>query len=103
MNYVDDAAADQAVKFEKRLQQLSPNAGVLFASVNAVPVEGGDTKAFEVRLGVKKGMQAGVTLVQFTFRDEIDQGLRFLVSAYQGVAGAARDYDGNEEAGPTPS
>jgi len=103
MNYVSAPAAAQARGFEKRLQQLSPEAGILFLSVCAVAAEDGDSKAFEVRLGVRKNMMAGVSLVQFTFREEIAQGLRFLVSAYQGVSGAARDNDGDEEAGPTPS
>lgn len=103
MDYVSAPAAAQARAFERRLQKLSPDAGILFLSVRAVPSEDGDSKAFEVRLGVRKSMMAGVALVQFTFRDEIDRGLRFLVSTYSGVSGAARDYDGDEEAGPTPS
>ena len=103
MDYVGAPAAAQARSFEKRLQQLQPVAGVLFVGVNAVPTEDGESRTFEVRLGVKKGMVAGVALVQFTFRKEIDQGLRFLVSAYQGVSGAARDDDGDEKAGTTPS
>ena len=103
MDYVSAPAAAQARSFEKRLQQLSPDAGILFVGVLAVPAEDGDSKRFEVRLGVRKAMMAGVALVQFTFREEIEQGLQFLVSTYQGVSGAARDYDGDEEAGPTPS
>jgi hypothetical protein len=103
MDYVSAPAAAQARGFEKRLQQLSPEAGILFVGVLAVPTEDGDSKTFEIRLGVRKTMLAGVALVQFTFREEIEQGLKFLVSAYQGVSGAARDDDGDEEAGPTPS
>jgi hypothetical protein len=104
-DYVGDAAATQARSFEKRLQQLSPDSGLLFISVKAVPSRDGNSKSFEVRLGVQKsvGERAGVALVQFVLREEIERGLKFLVSAYQGVSGAARDYDGDAKAGPTPS
>ena len=104
-DYVGEAAATQARSFQKRLQQLSQESGILFVSVRAVPANDGNCKSFEVRLGVTKGVgeRAGVSLVQFVLREEIKRGLKFLVSAYQGVSGAARDYDGDEEAGPTPS
>jgi hypothetical protein len=104
-DYVGDAAGVQAKSFEKRLQGLKPEAGILFVSVKAVPTKDGNCKSFEVRLGVHRGIgeSAGVALVRFTFRDEIERGLKFLVSAYQGVSGAARAYDGDEEAGTTPS
>ena len=104
-DYVGDAAAVQAKSFEKRLQRLRPDAGILFVGVKAVPTKDGNCKSFEVRLGVHKGIgeSAAVALVQFTLREEIDRGLRFLVSAYQGVSGAARANDGDEEAGTPPS
>ena len=101
MDYVGEVTAAKARGFEKRLQHLSTEAGVLFVSVKAVPCADGISDTFEVRLGVRRSIEAGVPLVQFTFREEIGQGLNFLVSVYQGVSGAARDYD--DKAGPTPS
>lgn len=98
MDYVGDEAAAKARDYERRIQKLSPNAGVLFVSVQATPAEDGNSGEFEVRLGVKRGMNAGVALVQFTFRDEINQGVTFRVSVYQGVSGATRDY-GDAEVG----
>lgn len=98
MDYVGAEAAAKARDFERRIQKLSPNAGVLFVSVQATPAEDGNSGTFEVRLGVKRGMNAGVALVQFTFRDEINEGVKFLVSAYQGVSGATRDH-GDAEVG----
>lgn len=104
-DYVSDSVAAQARSFQRRLQQLSPDSGILFVGVRAVPSKDGNSKTFEIRLGVQKsvGESAGAALVRFVLREEIDRGLKFLVSAYQGVSGAARDYDGDEKAGPTPS
>lgn len=104
-DYVGDTAATQAKSFSKRLQRISPDAGILFISVRAVPTKDGNSKTFEVRLGVTKGVgeRAAIALTQFTFKEEIERGLKFNVSAYEGVSGAARDNDGDEEAGPTPS
>lgn len=98
MDYVGAEAATKARDYERRIQKLSPNAGVLFVSVQATPAEDGNSGTFEVCLGVKRGMKAGVALVQFTFRDEINEGVKFLVSAYQGVSGATRDH-GDAEVG----
>ena len=105
MDYVGDVAAALCKGFEKRLQSLSPDAGILFVGVKAVPTANGASSVFEVRLGVCKdiGESAGLALVKFVFREEIETGLKFLVSAYQGVSGAARAYDGDEEARTPPS
>lgn len=104
LKYVADEISVQARSFEKRLQRLSPDAGILFISVKAVPHERGNSKAFEVRLGISKGVgeRAGVALVRHVFREEIERGLSFSVSAYEGISGAARANDGDEEAG-TPA
>jgi len=103
MDYVNESAAARAQDFEKRLQQLPTVAGILFVSVKAVLSATGDSKMFEVHLGVRKDVLAGSPLVRLVFQKEIEQGLTFLVSAYQGVSGAARDYDGDEKTSTTSS
>lgn len=103
MDYVNEAEAGQARNFENRLQQLPSAAGILFVSVKAVLSATGNSKMFEVYLGVRKDVLAGSPLVRHVFREEINQGLTFLVRAYQGVSGAARDYDGDEKTSTTSS
>jgi len=105
MDYVSDEAAAQARKFERKLQQLPKDAGLLFIGVQAVPASDGKSGVFEIRLGLRRtvGDVDGAALVKFVFREELANGVRFQVSTYRGVSGADRDDDGDEEAGTTPS
>lgn len=104
MDYVGEEEAAQARKFERKLQQLPKDAGLLFIGVQAVPAPNGKSGVFEVRLGLRRrGEVDGAALVKFVFREELASGVRFQVSTYRGVSGADRDDDGDEEAGPTPS
>lgn len=100
LNYVGDEVAKQAKAFEKKIQKLSPEAGIIFVSVNGLPTKDGKTKTFEVRLGVHRGVGecAGIALIKYIFKEETDRGFKFLVNAHQGVSGAYRANDGDEEA-----
>jgi hypothetical protein len=91
-DYVSDESAAQAKAYETELRKLPPDAGILFIGVKAVPCRDGKSKSFEVRLGTHRavGQSASVALVSYTFRHEMQRGIKFLVSAYQGISGAAR-------------
>ena len=105
MDYVSEESNQQARSFEKRFQQLRPDAGILFVSVKAVPCANGECRAFEVRLGVTRqvGALAGAALCRFIMRQEIDRGLSIVTDVYQGVPGAARGNTSDEEAGDLAS
>lgn len=104
-SYVGEEAASQAKAFERKLQQLSPDAGVLFVGVQAESSENGKTKSFIVRMGVVRhvGRRAGESLVRYVMKEEIERGYRFLTNIHEGVSGAARDYDGDATTSSTPS
>ena len=99
IDYVGEKAAALARKFEKTIQHVAKQAGILFVGVRAVPTQDGESDQFEVSMGIRRGIGVtdGNALVKFIFRKEIEDGLRFQVSSFQGVSGADRDYDGDEE------
>jgi hypothetical protein len=86
---------------ERRLAQVAPEAGVLFVSVTAQPVEGGKSREFFVRLGIRRvfSEDAGRALIRQICSNEIQAGLQVLVSVFRGISGADRD-DGSEAAHP---
>lgn len=99
IEYVGEASAVLAREFERKLQKLPKDAGILFVGVQAVPALDGNSKSFEVRLGLRRrSAGGGSALVKFVFQEELANGVRFQVSAYPGVSGADRDHDGDEEA-----
>jgi hypothetical protein len=103
--YVDEKANEIARWMERRLQEVSPLAGIIFVSVKAVPVLKGNSNAFEVRLGLDREMEegTGVAVIQNTFKEQIQQGLVTINAAvFRGIRGAASNA-GDEEAHPNPS
>ena len=106
MDYVSDASGEQARVIEKKLQELRPEAGILFVSVRAVPCSMGKCDTFEVRLGVTKqtGESTGRALVRWALHEEIEvKRLSILANVYPGISGAARGNTNDGQASPTPS
>lgn len=97
--YVSIGAKELAKGFEKRFTTLPPMAGVLFASVRAVPVVGGKTNEFVIRLGINRKTNPGTAeaLIRQVMAEEIKSTLfQFKTAVYQGSPGAARDEDPTE-------
>jgi hypothetical protein len=92
--YIDEVSAERAQEWERRFQQLPPDAGVIFISITAVPELGGDCHAYEVRLGINrefKGTANGILIVQHVLAEEIASGrYRIHATAHRGVSGSAR-------------
>lgn len=101
MKYVNDESVARARDIERRLAEVSPDAGVLFVSVTAQPEEGGKSREFFVRLGIRRAFSedAGRALIRQLCTQEISAGLKILVSVFRGISGADRD-DGSEAAHP---
>lgn len=100
--YVSEDAKQRTHEFEERFIKLPAQAGVIFASVRAIPAIRGEVDTYEVRLGMKRGLEegTGIALIKHVLRDEIEKGLYSIRgSIYIGRAGAARD-QGDEEAHP---
>ncbi len=104
MEYVSDEAAGHARRMEAALQKLPSEAGVLFASVKAVPVEGGDAKAFSICIGMSRRFEegTGLALAAQLFIPEVQAGRTLDIKVYRGVLGACRD-NGLEPARPAAS
>lgn len=104
MFYVNEKSAAVAREYEKRLQALPASAGIIFVSVAAIPVEGGNTIFFDVSLGITKDFDPslGVSLVKSVFDDEVSSGAAFFrtVSSIVGVSGAAHDRGNQGDARP---
>lgn len=86
--YVNSAAVVTAVAWESRFQHLSPAAGVIFISIRPVPVEEGECKTFEVRLGLVSTLEesTGVSLIKHVLAEEIASGqYEIRVAVYRGV------------------
>lgn len=102
--YVSNQAAQFAREIEQRFLKLKPEAGVVFASVNAKPVPGGKTIGFEVRLGISKNLSedVGWALIQQVLKDEIVAGIVDISgSVFTGFAGACRDQGPENAHSPT--
>lgn len=84
--YVSEAAAVRALAFEARFLSLPPSVGVLFVSVEAVPVVGGDSNAYNVRIGISRqfSTRTGELLIQNVMRKEMVDGLVINASAFRG-------------------
>lgn len=91
--YVNERAAEAVSEFEGRFQRLQASAGVLFVSISAEPVEGGDSHAFFIRLGLTKNLtrDAGWAIIQSVLKRELEAGLKVHASVFIGIAGAAHD------------
>jgi len=104
MRYVGEKANESARMFEQRLACLSPEAGILFSSVEAQPTEDGESREFFVRIGIRRCLTdaAGRALINQVFEQEMQAGLKFYAGIYRGVSGACRDA-GSAAARPTAS
>lgn len=106
MQYVSEEAAAKAREFERRFQALPSSAGIIFVSVAAVPVEGGQTSTFDVLLGMTTAFepQLGESLVKRVLEEEIEKKQITLrdVRVRRGVSGAASDRgdQGDARSGP---
>lgn len=92
--YVSDSAGALAREFEARFKKLPPIAGVMFVSVSAVPIVGGNTNSFQVILGMARWLteSAGLGLVQQLLSDELSRGtVRVTAKVILGTIGACRD------------
>jgi hypothetical protein len=104
VKYVDAEAHALARGIELKLARVAPEAGVLFVGVAAQPVEGGKSREFFVRLGIRRSFSedAGRALIRQLCNQEIQAGMRILVNVFRGVSGADRD-DGSDSAHPPAS
>lgn len=103
--YVSEKAQEVARWMERRLQEVGREAGIIFASVKAVPALKGNTTTFEVRLGVDRSIEedTGLAVIKHVFADQIKGGtLTINAAVFRGVRGAASP-PGIEEAHPNPS
>lgn len=92
--YVSTESAERARSFEKRFQALPEMAGVVFVSVDAQPIKGGQSNAFKILLGVSKRLHESVGwgLIQQVMKTEIEKGAYTITaSVFTGVSGACRD------------
>lgn len=71
--YVSLDAAWRAKEFEDRFLKLPPGAGVLFVSVEAMPIVGGDSKIYEIKLGLSRWHDgsAGKHIIQQVMQKEL--------------------------------
>jgi len=104
VNYVSDEANRRALEFERRFTTLPPQAGVIFASVQAQPVENGKSVEYFVRLGLVRRLEeeTGRALARKILDEEIHSGFRIFVGVYRGSPGACRD-DSSPAAHPLTS
>jgi hypothetical protein len=93
--YVGKDSLEAAKKFEQRFSSLPSEAGILFASVSAVPAVSGLSRNFRICLGISRFVDEplGVSLVKEVLRKEIESGIGVEISIYRGVAGTANDKD----------
>jgi hypothetical protein len=102
--YVSEKAQEVARWMERRLAEVNKDGGILFISVQAHPVPGGNTNKFTVRLGLDRKLEegTGIALIRHVFDKQIKEGLLTLDAAvYRGIRGGANA--ATEEAGPIPS
>lgn len=92
MRYVDDRSLRKVFQAEEKIRELPSEAGVLFVSVKAEPIEGGDAKRFSVCLGMPRRFDegTGTALVKHVLKD-ILTGCDIDVRVLRGVTGACRD------------
>lgn len=104
MKYVSEEAAGHARRMEAALQKLPAEAGILFASVKPVPVEGGDARAFSICIGMSRRFEegTGLAVAAHLFDAEVQAGRTLDVKVFRGVLGACRD-SGAETARPPAS
>lgn len=103
--YVNERAAKTVVEIEEKFRRLHPSVGVIFISVSAVPVEGGESSEFIIRLGLQRKLSvgAGEAIIQSTLRKELSAGMKVLSAIYLGVSGAFCDDKGDERAHQAPA
>lgn len=93
MKYVSEGANALAREMEAELCKLPAPAGILFASVSAVPEEEGVVTSFEVVLGIRRIFEegTGVALIQTVLGGYIKAGVDIRARVYRGISGAGRD------------
>lgn len=92
--YVSEDAAALARAYEKRFQALPELAGIVFISVSAKPVVGGEPKSFQILLGLSRRLDESVgwALIRQTMQDVIEMGkINISAKVFRGVSGACRD------------
>lgn len=98
--YVGEEHSKWIPFFEKKVQALPKEAGVLFSSVFWNPAFGGKCSVLNFVLGLRKGLtkDIGEALIQQVLKDVPVNSISFLpnVVIYIGNSGAARD-QGSEE------
>lgn len=90
--YANEKAVELASSFEKRIQEVSPHAGLLFVSVRAEPVLGGESNTFHIILGIDRKFEelTGQALMKKVFEKEIEDGqVVFTAKVFRGTNGAA--------------
>jgi hypothetical protein len=98
--YVSEEHSKWIPFFEKKIQALPKEAGVLFSSVFWNPAFGGKCSVLNFVLGLRKGMtkDIGEALIQQALKDTPINSIQFLpnVVIYIGNSGAARDQSSEE-------
>jgi hypothetical protein len=97
--YVSEKAQEVARWMERRLQEVSRDAGVIFISVKAVPALKGDSINFEVRLGIERRFEegTGIALIKHVFEEQINGGILNIDAAvFRGVCGSASPVEKEE-------
>lgn len=89
--YVGIASGSMALAARSKLQDADKNAGIIFVSVKAIPVVGGDTRDLNVVLGLRDDLDpsVGPFIVGSILKKEIEEGWHFNVTAFNGHRGKA--------------
>ena len=93
MKYVSEESLEAALAMERKFAALPPDIGVLFASVEPTPIEGGKVLEFAVRIGVTRNVTeaTGKILIRRLLTQEMKSGLHIYGAVYRGVSGTARN------------
>jgi hypothetical protein len=98
--YVGEEHSNWVPYFEKKVQALPKEAGVLFSSVYWSPAFGGKCTVLNFVLGLRKGLtkDIGEALIQQVLKDIPINSIHFFpnVVVYVGISGAARDESSKE-------
>lgn len=103
--FVTKESAKKARDFERRFQLVRGDAGIVFVSVQAMPVIRGVSTEFRVILGISRkwNESVGWALIQQVLHEEIKTGaITITGSVFTGVSGACRD-ESAEGAHPSPA
>lgn len=93
VSYVLEEFVERAHQMEREFLKLSPDSGVIFAGVTAIPSEDGVPSGYKITVGISRKFEVGtgIAIAKKVLGDYLDPKKPLNITVFRGSSGPCRD------------